>query len=268
MSALDQLLSDTSSGCCVIPGCYDRLSAALVERNGFPAVVLSGASIQASYAGFSDAPELTDFVAATAHVAAATALPLIVDGEDGFGAPAEAASALLDAGAVGLHIEDYSTHSGELADPAEFAKTMGTVADLVLGKDGVLVIRTDGLRKSPDEAIDRAKRYAECGPVGAVLPFLGPLLQPKAKGQLLTFLEDLVSSVSVPVVAYAPLGFELSAAECTSVGVRLLLVPQLLVGAATGAVQRALDVVADVDLARRFTQDSDVWDLRRLREVS
>lgn len=267
MSAIERILSDTSRGCPVIPGCYDRLSAALVEAEGFPAAVLSGASIQASFAGFSADPELADFADMTRHVAAATRLPLLVDGEDGFGSPAGAVCELLDAGADAVHVEDYVPARGGLVDPADFARTIGEIGAAIAGRDGMLLVRTDGLRQSADEAVGRAKRYAEHGEVGAVLPYLGPLLGPDRKPELMAFLGRLVEAVPVPVVAYAPLGHELSAAECAEVGVRALLVPHLVLGSAAAAARRALDHVRDAEAALRFTRDNDVWDLPRLREL-
>lgn len=267
VNALADTLSGTSGECVVIPGCYDRISAALVEAAGFPAVVLSGASIQGSFAGFSDEPEHADFVAAARHVATATSLPLVVDGEDGFGAPPDAVLGLLDAGAAAVHVEDYVPARGGLVDPVAFTATIGEIGAAIADRDGLLFVRTDGLRESADEAVDRAKRYADSGVASAVLPFLGPLLEPGRKAELLAFLDRLVSSVAVPVLAYAPLGHELSAAECTGAGVRALLVPHLLLGTATSAVRRALDVVRDPAAARRFAQDNDVWSLPRLREL-
>ncbi|HEX3650386.1 MAG TPA: isocitrate lyase/PEP mutase family protein [Pseudonocardiaceae bacterium] len=263
MSAIRRILS--APGCQVLPGCYDRISAALVQAAGFPAAVLSGASIQGSFAGFSDEPELADFAAAVRHVSAATSLPLVVDGEDGFGAPADAVCELLDAGAAAVHVEDYVPARGGLVDPVDFARTIGAIGDAVGDRDGMLLVRTDGVRRSPDEAIDRAKRYADCAATGAVLPFLGTLLE--RKPELLAFLERLVAAVAVPVVAYAPLGHELSAAECEKVGVRALLVPHLVLGSATAAVRRALDVVRDADAARRFAAEQDTWSLPRLKEL-
>jgi 2-methylisocitrate lyase-like PEP mutase family enzyme len=267
VSAIQLILSDPSGGCPVIPGCYDRISAALVEAAGFPAAVLSGASIQGSFAGFSDEPELADFATAVRQVSTATRLPMLVDGEDGFGSPPEAVDRLLAAGAAAVHVEDYVPARGGLVDPVDFAGTIGRIAAAIAGRDGLLLVRTDGIRQSADEAIDRAKRYADVAGTGAVLPFLGPLLESGRKPDLLAFLQRLVAAVPVPVVAYAPLGHELSATECAGVGVRALLVPHLLLGTATAAVRRALDAVRQAEEARRFVRDSDAWSLPRLREL-
>jgi 2-methylisocitrate lyase-like PEP mutase family enzyme len=264
VSALQRILSQ---GCPVLPGCYDRISAALVQAAGFPAAVLSGASIQGSFAGFSDEPDLADFAAAVRHVSSATNLPLLVDGEDGFGSPADAVCELLVAGAAGVHVEDYVPARGGLVDPVAFAATIDEIGAATAGGDGLLLVRTDGIRDSEDEAVARAERYADRDATGAILPFLGPLLAPERKSRLLAFLERLVATVPVPVLAYAPLGHELSAAECAGVGVRALLVPHLLLGTATAAVRRALDVVADADAALRFAGEADAWSLPRLKEL-
>ncbi|MGW2651460.1 isocitrate lyase/PEP mutase family protein [Streptomyces sp. NPDC001393] len=263
MSAVRDILADTN-GCQVVPGAYDRTSAALVAAEGFPAVYLSGASIQGSYAGFEDEPAVADFLESARHVAGATGLPLIVDGEDGFVTPSESVRALVEAGAAAVHVEDFSP-TGGFVEPEDFVRRLGEVAAAVADLDGMLIARTDGVRTSPEEAIARAQRYADTEGVDAVLPFLGPLLQPDRKADLLDFLDRLVAAVDVPVVAYAPLGHELTAAECTEHGVPVLLVPHLLLGTATGAMRRALGAVRDPEAVAEFVRENEVWSLPRLR---
>ena len=74
-------------GLIVAPGCYDALSALLIERAGFEAAYVSGASIAYTRLGRPDIglvsfSELADIVAA---IRERVSIPLIVDMDTGFG---------------------------------------------------------------------------------------------------------------------------------------------------------------------------------------
>ena len=71
----------------VAPGCYDALSAHLIERAGFEAAYLSGASIAYTRFGRPDSglvsmSEVADTLGA---IAERVTIPLIVDADTGFG---------------------------------------------------------------------------------------------------------------------------------------------------------------------------------------
>jgi 2-methylisocitrate lyase-like PEP mutase family enzyme len=83
----DQLHALLEAAAVVAPGCYDCLSAAVQERAGFPALFLSGAGVAASAAGLPDLGLLSfEELARTArNVVNRASVPLIVDGDTGFG---------------------------------------------------------------------------------------------------------------------------------------------------------------------------------------
>jgi 2-methylisocitrate lyase-like PEP mutase family enzyme len=84
MSLRDRLAQDTPL---LAPGAYDALSALLVEQAGFEAIYLSGASIAYTQLGRPDIGLVSfDHVAdVVGRVAERVSLPLIVDGDTGFG---------------------------------------------------------------------------------------------------------------------------------------------------------------------------------------
>ncbi|MGB6918359.1 MAG: isocitrate lyase/phosphoenolpyruvate mutase family protein, partial [Phycisphaerae bacterium] len=66
----------------VIPGVYDVLSAKIAERAGFPAAVLTGYGVSASYLGEPDFGILTqsEMLDVARRVTAAVKIGVIVDG--------------------------------------------------------------------------------------------------------------------------------------------------------------------------------------------
>src|ERR1043165_3262986 len=104
----------------VAPGCYDALSALMIERAGFPAAYFSGASL--SYTRFAR-PHigLIAVVEAVAAVRERVALPLIVDCDTGFGNALNVirtVKTMARAGASAIQLEDQTSpkRCGHLAD--------------------------------------------------------------------------------------------------------------------------------------------------------
>ncbi len=73
----------------VVPGVYDALSAKIAERMGFPAVVLSGYAVAATYLGEPDFGLLTqsEILDVARRITRAVAIGVIVDGDTGYGGP-------------------------------------------------------------------------------------------------------------------------------------------------------------------------------------
>ncbi len=95
----------------VVPGAYDVLSARIAERAGFPAVVLTGYGMAASYLGEPDFGLLTqsEVLDTARRAVAATKLAVIVDGDTGYGGPLNVqrmVGELVEMGARGILLED------------------------------------------------------------------------------------------------------------------------------------------------------------------
>jgi methylisocitrate lyase len=155
-----------------VPGAHDGMSALLARRAGFEALYLSGAALSASMA-LPDLGLLTleDVTRRAREVVRASGLPLIVDCDTGFGEALNvmhAVRCLEEAGAACIQIEDqqFPKKCGHLNDkrliPADdmcrkIAAARSAASDLVI------CARTDAAASSFDDAIARAKRYAEAG---------------------------------------------------------------------------------------------------------
>ncbi|WP_027522006.1 phosphoenolpyruvate mutase [Bradyrhizobium sp. Ec3.3] len=155
---------------------HDGLSAAIAKRAGFKGLWASGLSI-ATTLGYRDANEASwsQFVDVVERIVDSTALPVLVDGDGGFGNFNNArllARKLRQRGAAGVALEDscfpkMNSFVGErhpLADINEFSGRLRAVKDTV-ADDMVLVARIEALIGGHvmDEALLRAHAYADAG---------------------------------------------------------------------------------------------------------
>lgn len=166
----------------VLPNAWDAASAKLCAAAGFPAVATTSAGVVEAlgYADDDNAPP-DEVFAVLARTAAAIEVPLTVDVEGGYGlTPQELAARVVEAGAVGLNLEDTDHRAGGLRDVDDQAERIAAVkaAGRALGVDLVLNARIDvHIREYGDpagrldEAIARALRYVEAG-ADCVYPIL------------------------------------------------------------------------------------------------
>ncbi|MFF0923664.1 phosphoenolpyruvate mutase [Rhizobium beringeri] len=155
---------------------HDGLSAAVAERAGFRGLWASGLSISSAL-GYRDANEAswTQVVDVVERMVDATNIPVLVDGDSGFGNFNNArllAKKLEQRGASGVAIEDkdfpkMNSFVGDrhpLAEIDEFCGRLKAVKDTT-GPDFVLVARIEALIAGHglDEALTRAHAYAKAG---------------------------------------------------------------------------------------------------------
>jgi methylisocitrate lyase len=162
-----------------IPGAHNALAGLLAKRAGFHALYLSGAALSASL-GLADLGILNlDEVCLFARtISRATGLPLIVDGDTGFGGILNVMRTVReveDAGAAAIQIEDQllPKKCGHLNDkrlvaPGEMA---AKVAAAVRARRHLRIIaRTDAAGvEGLEGAISRAQMYREAG-ADAIFP--------------------------------------------------------------------------------------------------
>ena len=101
----------------VMPDAYDGLSARLIELAGFKAVQCSGYSMALSArAAKEDDLGFARNLEITRGIVQVVGVPVMADGEDGFGPPAripETIAAFIDAGVAGINLEDQVLPSGK-----------------------------------------------------------------------------------------------------------------------------------------------------------
>src|SRR5690349_13548476 len=76
-----------SPGGIELPGCYDTLSAMILEHVGFPVVFLSGYGVAASLLGNPDTglTTLTETAQLAKNITNRIRVPLVVDADNGYG---------------------------------------------------------------------------------------------------------------------------------------------------------------------------------------
>jgi len=162
-----------------IPGAHNGMAAIQARNAGFDALYLSGAAMTASMGlpdlGIITVDEVAFFIR---QVARASGLPVLVDGDTGYGEALNAmhmVRAFEDAGAGAVHIEDQllPKKCGHLNDKhlvpvSEMAAKVAAAKKAA--RDLVIVARTDAAGvEGIDAAIERAVTYVEAG-ADAIFP--------------------------------------------------------------------------------------------------
>ena len=156
------------------PGVYDALSALLAEQAGFEALYLSGASIAYTRLGRSDIglTTFTEVQDTLARITERVALPVIVDGDTGFGNALNVQRTVRGferAGAAMVQLEDqtFPKRCGHLDGKGvvPVAEMVGKLHAALDARDKTLVLaRTDALAvEGIEAAFDRAEAYLAAG---------------------------------------------------------------------------------------------------------
>ena len=156
------------------PGVYDAFSAALAVQAGFAAVYLSGASIAYARLGSPDIGlvTMTEVADVLARIRERVELPVVVDGDTGFGnalGVQRTVRVFERAGAAAIQLEDqgFPKRCGHLQGKSlvSAGEMVGKIKAACDARDGALVIaRTDAIAvEGFGRAMERAERYAEAG---------------------------------------------------------------------------------------------------------
>lgn len=228
-----------------IVGAVNAYSALLAERTGFKALYLSGAGVANASFGVPDLgiTSSSDVCEDVRRITSASALPLLVDADTGWGAAfniARTTADLCKAGAGGMHLEDQVSEKRcghrpgkQLVSAAEMVDRIHAAVDARPDEGFVVMARTDAHAvEGQRAALERASAYVEAG---ADMIF----------AEALTTLEEyrqFTSAVRVPVLANitefgkTPL---FTREELHGAGVRLVLYP---LSAFRAAARAALEV--------------------------
>lgn len=172
---LRRLLAEKSP--VVAPGTPNALFARLIVEAGFPAVYLSGAGVANTLLGKPDLGIVTmnEMLLVAEHVCAAVDVPVIADGDTGYGGVhnvSRTVAAYERAGVAAIQLEDqvFPKKCGhfegkEVVPVAEMLERIHAAQDARTGSEAILIVaRTDAADPMDlDEAINRARLYGEAG---------------------------------------------------------------------------------------------------------
>jgi len=185
-----------------LPGAHNGMAALQAKRAGFEALYLSGAAMSASMGlpdlGIISIEDVSFFVR---QVARAGGLPVLVDGDTGYGEALNVMNmvrAFEAAGAAAVHIEDQllpkkcgHLNDKRLAEADDMA--LKVAAAVKARRDLVIVARTDAAASEGlDGAVVRARKYVAAG---------ADVIFPEALTTVEMFREFAAAMPDVPLLA-------------------------------------------------------------------
>lgn len=247
---LKQLLNSKET--LVMPDAYDPLSARIIEQAGFKAVQCSGYSFSVAACRKNEIDiGLAENLAITAEIVQAVSVPVMADGEDGFGGVEQIPKTIegyVRIGTAGVNLEDQVLDRQPIARVVDCAlmqekiRTAKQAAKAAGNPDPVINGRTDALRAFASkkdglaEAVRRGNLYLEAG---ADLVFVTGV----------SALEDvrvLVKEIQGPVSIAAGLGNNLQAFsinDLKELGVARVSLPTIAICATIKALTGACEVL-------------------------
>lgn len=173
----------------ILPNAWDVVSAKIFEIEGFKAIGTTSAGIAATL-GYADGQQMSLFenLDVVQRIVNGTDVPVSADIESGYAASidgvVQCAEAVLDAGAVGLNLEDGSGDTDSpLFDQSLQAEKITAMREMSVSKGKQLFInaRTDVFLVGENstwalrEAIERGNAYKEAGADCIFVPDVGDL---------------------------------------------------------------------------------------------
>lgn len=241
----------------LLPCCFDALSAMLIERAGFEAMFMSGFAVSAARLALPDTGliSLGEMLDQGHRICRATTLPVIGDGDTGYGNAMNVKRTVREYAAAGfaaIMIEDQlapkrcgHTRGKQVVDRDEAVMRIRAACDARNeGADILILARTDA--RAPhglDEAITRARAFSA---VGADLLFVEAPTSEDEMAEICRaapglHLANMLDGGATPV---------LPPARLRQLGFAMVAYPLVLLSAAIGGMQRALSTLAAGEMPR------------------
>ena len=264
----------------VAPGAHDALSAKIVAKAGFDAVYFTGYGQAASHLGGPDVGlmTMTEMVMRARNFAAAVDVPVIADGDTGFGNVINVMRTVQEyeaAGVAAIQLEDQVAPkkcghmTGRQVVPLE--EMVGKIKAAVSARkdpDFVIIARTDARTNlGIEEALRRGKAFAEAG--ADVLFIESP--------ESLEEMKLITSSFNIPVLANMVEGGRtplMTAQELQELGYGLVIFPTSSTYITAQAVTRVMQELKTTGTTKAmlgemipFQQFNELVGLPAVREI-
>jgi len=250
----------------VTPSCGDALTARLIEQAGFRTIFMSGFCVSAQRIGAPDAGLISyaEMAGAVRDICAATSLPVLCDGDTGYGNALNVKRTLkgyAQAGAAAVMIEDQvapkrcgHTKGKLVVDRTEAVDRIRAAADAraEIGSDILILARTDARHDHGlDEALWRAEAFHKAG---ADILFVEA---PKSEAEMRRVCDELpgwkmanlVEGGETPIPAQAVLaemGFSIAAYPLTLMSAAMRAMTEALATMKAGGHPQALTDFAEL----------------------
>ena len=250
------------------PGCYDALSARLIERAGFPAAFMGGFAVSASRIGMPDTGLISyaEMADQGRNICAAVSIPVIGDGDTGYGNAVNVQRTVrgyAQAGFACVMLEDQAspkrcghTRGKQTVSREEaFARIQAAVDERNAGADILIMARTDALAtEGLEEAVHRGKTFAS---LGADITFLEG---PRNEDQMRAFCKAVPGPKMANLVEQGDTPL-LSPQKLQAIGYKIALYPLTLMLAGIQSMENALASL------KRGEGAAGIADFPHLREI-
>ena len=252
-----------------MPCCFDALSGKMIEQAGFSLTFMSGFAASASRIGAPDLGLMSygEVVDHARNITDATSIPLIADGDTGYGNAMNVirtVSGLAKAGCAGVLIEDQlapkrcgHTPGKEVVGREEaFDRIKAAVDARENGEDILIMARTDANHTyGLTEALDRAQKFYD---LGADILFVEA---PKNEQEMKQICSELPGCKMANIVE-GGLTPNIPMNELKEMGYQIAAYPLTLLSASMRAMKSALAA-----LKSDTPRDKDILNFSELRDI-
>jgi len=231
----------------VTPLAHDALTARMIERAGFRSIGIGGSAMLAARYALPDIgiAALGEMAAGIADIIAATDLPVMVDGDDGYGdlkSVVRMVEVYARLGVSGIVIEDQlrgAKQPGDagaigIADAGTMAEKLRVAVAACSGTEIQIIARCDAYQlEGLDGATKRAQRYLDAGAHGLFVPGLKTAVELSVLGERFRG-SHLVGGAFEGRETWLP------PAEFYAMGFRQVVFPSLLITRVTHCIDIAL----------------------------
>ena len=256
-------------GIIVMPGCFDALSAKLIEREGFDVGFMSGFSVSSTRLGMPDTGliSFSEMAEQVRNICNSTTIPIIFDGDTGYGNSVNVFRTVrgyADAGAAGVMIEDQKwpkkcghTKGKDVVDIDEAKSRIKAAVDArKYGDDDILIMaRTDAIATHGlDEAIKRMQIFSK---IGVDILFIEAV---KTKEDMKKIMKEVPGNHMVNLIedGDTPL---LEINELEEIGYKIAVMPLTLMSASVKTMQECLKNMKNKTYNTNVTKFSELRDI-------
>lgn len=264
----------------VAPGAHDALTAKIIEKAGFKVVYMTGYGQAASHLGTADVGlmTMTEMLSRANSFASAVDIPVIADGDTGFGNAVNTMRTVRQyemAGVAAIQLEDQVAPKkcGHMTGRQVIAmeEMVGKIKAAVTARenpDFVIIARTDARTiHGIDEAVRRAKAYEEAG---ADIIFI-------ESPETIEEMKIITSEFKVPVLANMVEGGRtplLSAKELEKLGYDIVIFPTASTYMVAQSMKRLMEELMKTGTTEHlinemipFSEFNDLIGLTKIREL-
>jgi 2-methylisocitrate lyase-like PEP mutase family enzyme len=256
-------------GIVVMPGCYDALSAKLIEREEMNVGFMSGFAVSSTKLGMPDTGliSFSEMAEQVRNICNITSIPIIFDGDTGYGNAVNVyrtVRGFADAGAAAIMIEDQKwpkkcghTKGKDVVEVDEANSRIKAAVDAskMNNKDILVMARTDAIAtRGLDDAIKRMQKFSE---LGADILFIEAI---KSKEDMKRVIKEVPGHHMINLIedGETPL---LEMNELEDIGFKIAVFPLTLMSASVKTMQESLKNMKNKTYNTNVSKFSDLRDI-------